>query len=262
MCLIAFAWACHPRYALVMAANRDEFFARTTQPADTQPADPHIIGGVDLQAGGSWLQLSSYGRLAAITNVRTGVSPPASARSRGALVTDFVRSEASAEAFAASYAPVALAYGDHTLLLWDGDAMWQAGNHPAAHASRVTRGVHVLSNAELDAAWPKGVRLQSALGDWINGSQASQLNPSTDDLFNSLADERQAVDAELPATGVTLEWERRLSAAFIRGVDYGTRCSTVVLVTHEGKLWFEERRFGPYGVAQGRTCWQGQRAGQ
>jgi uncharacterized protein with NRDE domain len=261
VCLIAFAWTCHPRYALVMAANRDEFHAREALPADIQPDGPHIIGGVDLQAGGSWLQLSSHGRLAAITNVRTGVALPASARSRGALVTDFVRSDVSSAAFAESLMPSAQMFGQHTLLLWDGDALAQSGNYPAAHRSTIESGVHVLSNAALDTLWPKCARLTSALGDWLNDSHANQLQPNTDALFDALADDRVAVDADLPSTGIPLEWERRLSAAFIRGVDYGTRCSTVVLVTHAGKLWFEERRFGPHGVAQGRTCWQGQRTG-
>ncbi len=259
MCLIAFAWNAHPRYALVVIANRDEFHARPAAPAAWQGDDPSVIGGVDLQAGGSWLQVSRRGRLAAVTNYRQGLNPPPSALSRGALVVDFVRSHDAAVDFAAASNSTTAAVGRHTLLLWDGSRLWQSGNYPAAHAAVIAPGLHVLSNAALDAPWPKCLRVQSALADWLR-KDAAQADPaSTELLFTALADATQAVDPALPATGIPIEWERRLSSAFIHGSDYGTRCSTVVLISHSGEMMFEERRFGAQGVAAGVTRWQGQR---
>ena len=104
MCLIAFAWRGHPRYPLVLIANRDELHARPAAPADVDPEAPEVYGGRDLVEGGSWLQVSIHGRLAAVTNVRTGLNRAKMPRSRGWLVRDFVRGAAGALDFAAAQA--------------------------------------------------------------------------------------------------------------------------------------------------------------
>jgi uncharacterized protein with NRDE domain len=66
-------------------------------------------------------------------------------------------------------------------------------------------------------------------------------------MFAILADDEIVPDAELPDTGVPLEWERRLSAIFVRSEPYGTRASTVVMLAADGGITFEERSFGPNG---------------
>ena len=259
MCLIAFAWNAHPRYALVVVANRDEFHARPASPAAWQSDDPSVIGGVDLLAGGSWLQLSRRGRLAAVTNFRQGLSPPPTAKSRGALVADFVRATSTAAEFALGIASTAVTVGRHTLLLWDGSNLCQSGNYPTAHAAPIAAGLHMLSNAALDAPWPKSLRLQMALADWLQASPETSDPVNIEPLFSALADITQANDTELPATGISIDWERRLSSAFIRGSEYGTRCSTVVLIGHNGEMQFEEQCFGVQGEVTGITRWQGPR---
>ncbi len=261
MCLIAFAWSCHPRFALALIANRDEFHGRPSAPATAPEGDDEIIGGIDLQAGGSWLQLSRRGRLAAVTNVRSGSAPPASPRSRGGLVSGFVAASSHCADFAEGLLPLAAEYGRHTLLLWDGASFWQSTNHPRPQAMPVKAGVHALSNAWLDAPWPKSVRAAGALRNWLASDAAATDAPDCEALFGALADTTIVPDDRLPDTGVPLLWERRLSATFITGADYGTRCSTVVLVGHDGQLWFEERRFGPQGSALGTTRWCGSRVG-
>jgi uncharacterized protein with NRDE domain len=253
MCLIAFAWNEHPRYALALIANRDEFHARAARPAAVLPDAPAVFGGVDQVGGGSWLQLSLHRRLAVVTNLREGRAGAPRPRSRGALVHDFVRDQASAADQAGASRSVAAQFAPYTLLLWDGQDCWQTGNHPAAHASPVAPGLHALSNAALDAPWPKSLRTQAALADWLGSPAAGARQPDPSALFAALADSSEAPDSQLPDTGVPLEWERRLSATFIRGNEYGTRCSTVVLATHAGELWFEERRFGPGGRSTGRS---------
>ena len=279
MCLIAFAWNAHPHYAVALIANRDEFHARPAAPAAWQSDDSSVIGGVDLQAGGSWLQVSRRGRLAAVTNYRDGLNPPPTQRSRGTLVVDFVRSKHAAAEFALANASTGYAIGRHTLLTWDGSSLWQSGNYPAAHAAAIAPGLHVLSNADLDAPWPKSQRVQMALARWLQvdaaksdqaksdqaqsdqakSDQAKSDQASLEPLFAILADATQAADPELPCTGIPIEWERRLSSPFIHGSDYGTRCSTVILISHSGEMTFEERRFGPQGVAAGATRWRGGR---
>ena len=251
MCLIAFAWHAHPCWPLVLIANRDEFHARPTAAADFLADAPDVFGGIDLRAGGSWLLVSKRRRLAAITNVRVGLSPEAAPRSRGELVKAFASSDASNAEFIAGIAPRAHEYGRFNLLSWDGASLHCVGNHPQFHAEEVKPGLHALSNASLDADWPKARRAQRALSQWLSRqTDASDARGDVDPLFAGLADTTPAADAELPDTGVGLELERRLSPPFVMGDTYGTRCSSLVLATYTG-IEMTERRFGANQLAIG-----------
>ncbi len=256
MCLIGFAVDAHPRWRFVLAGNRDEFHARPTAAAGPLDTEGQRLGGRDLQAGGGWLQADAWGRVAAVTNVRHGPPMPAP-RSRGALVADFIAGEASASAYLDGLAPAFADFGRFNLLVWDArhGAAHYASNHPTPYRHAVSPGVHALSNADLGTPWPKTRALQGRLAAWLaKGDRRDPHEPEVGaPLFEALADRQEAPDAALPDTGIDPVWERRLSAAFIVGEDYGTRASTLVLVDATG-LWFEERRFGPGGVATGREA--------
>lgn len=247
MCLVALAWKIHPRWRLVAAGNRDEHHARPTAPLAAW-AQARILAGRDLRAGGTWMGLGPAGRMAVVTNVRKGLPAAPEGPSRGALPAAFLDSDASADAHAAALAASAAQYAPFNLLLADADACAYVGNHPAAATRRLAPGTYGLSNGALDAPWPKTERLRALLGQW---AQAGSEEPQP--LWDALADERIAADAALPDTGVGIALERRLSAAFIRGHDYGTRASTLVLVGHDGSATIIERRFGPDGVFEGET---------
>lgn len=253
MCLIAAAWQHHPRYVLALVANRDEFHARPAAPAGPDPQRQDVHGGRDLEAGGSWLQASTRGRLAAVTNVRAGRDPDRMPRSRGALVSGFVHGDATAAAFAATLAPTAAEYGRYNLLAWDGRDLVFASNHPRAASRLVCPGMHAMSNGAFDAPWPKSGHATRALQAWLDSpaGRRADLDPGAiEPLFAALSDTTPAPDTALPETGVGLEMERWLSPPFVRGERYGTRCSTVVLVDAT-TIVFAERRFGPDGVPQG-----------
>jgi uncharacterized protein with NRDE domain len=251
MCLIAFAWRAHPRWPLVMIANRDEFHARPSAAADFLVDAPDVFGGIDLRAGGSWLLVSRRRRLAAVTNVRVGLLPEVAPRSRGDLVKAFATSDASAEEFIAGIAPHAQDFGRFNLLLWDGTSLHCAGNHPQFHSEQVAPGLHALSNASLDTNWPKAHRAQHALTEWLAGQPAgSEARGDVAPVFAALADTAPAADADLPDTGVGLDIERRLSPPFVMGDTYGTRCSSLVLASCAG-IEMIERRFGANQAFQG-----------
>ena len=251
MCLVAFAWNVHPRWRLVLAGNRAEFHARPTAPLVAWP-DNGVMAGRDLRSGGTWVGLGPRGRVAVITNVRDGLPPAFAGPSRGALPVDFLSGEAPANAHAAALAAAAGDYAPFNLVLADTEACAYVGNHPASGAHAIAPGVHGLSNGAFDAPWPKTRRLRDALQAWL-AADNGDLTP----LWQALADKRLAPDAELPETGVGLDLERRLSPAFIRGRDYGTRASTLVLVGHDGQSRIHERRFGPDGVFEGETVLHG-----
>lgn len=254
MCLIALAWRAHPRFELALIANRDEFHARPAAAADRDPVQADVYGGRDLAQGGSWLLVSTRGRLAAVTNVRVGLVGEAARRSRGALVRDFVAGEATAGDFVATLATTAAEYGRFNLLLWDGGSLRFAGNHPRFASHAVTPGVHAMSNGAFDARWPKSALATRALTSWLAtpGSKDDGSAPAMAPLFGALADTGPAPDALLPDTGVGIELERALSPPFVRGDNYGTRCSSVVLVDTDA-ITFVERRFGPDAVSAGES---------
>jgi len=257
MCLIALAWRSHPRYELALIANRDESHARPAAPAGTDPDRPDLHGGRDLAQGGSWLLVSTRGRLAAVTNVRAGLAGEAAPRSRGSLVRDFAGGSASGPDFLEELAAAAAEYGRFNLLLWDGGSLMHASNHPRFAAHPIDPGVHAVSNGAFDERWPKSAHATRALSAWLSSPMVDAGHaagePLLEPLFDALADTAPAPDGELPDTGVGLELERALSPPFVRGEHYGTRCSSVVLVGPDA-ITFVERRFGPGGSPRGESA--------
>jgi uncharacterized protein with NRDE domain len=257
MCLIACAWRADPRFELLLVANRDEYHARPAAAAESQVDAPDVIGGRDLEAGGSWLQWSARGRLAAVTNLRVGPPTATAPRSRGGLVAEFVRSDASTAAFCRRLAPQAAAYGWFNLLLWDGTTLRLASNHPRFSRLGLLPGLHVLSNGPFGTHWPKSARISAGLAGWLGADRRAGADGAFDDLFALLADRSPAADVALPDTGIGLERERLLAPVFIANPVYGTRCSTVLAVDRDGRWWFEERRFGSDGGAAGSSRFDG-----
>lgn len=247
MCLIAFAWNAHPRWRLLLAGNRDEFHARPSA-ALARWDDAPITGGRDLEAGGTWLGVTDSGRCCVVTNVRDPRDPQLGA-SRGLLATDYLNGHADAPAHAQQLLPSAGDYRPFNLLTFDSDAAFYIGNRPEPRAQPITPGVHGLSNADFNTPWPKTRALMQRLQHWIGTGDDMNFVP----LFAALADEQVAPDVQLPDTGIGLERERWLSAAFIRGEAYGTRASTVVAIGHDGHRVIVERRFGPNGHFTGET---------
>lgn len=242
MCLVAVALDAHPRYALAIAANRDEFHARDARPAHWWSEG--WLAGRDLAAGGTWFGVRPDGRWALVTNVREPGRKDADARSRGGLVTGALAA-GSLDGFVATLEAEGARYNGYNLLAGDvGGARWTSnrGGEPRT----IVSGVSALSNAALDTPWPKVRRLSAALGNWAAGGD-DRLDP----LFDALADRELAPDGELPSTGVPLDWERRLSAPFIVGDGYGTRCSTVLVVARDGAARFVERSFDAAGRLTG-----------
>lgn len=247
MCLAVLALDAHPAYAVVIAANRDEYHARPAAPAAWW--NERFVAGRDLSAGGTWLAVDRAGRFALLTNVREPGRKDLAAPSRGALVTRAMEDRAPPAQRVARVLAAAAAYNGFNLVAGElACACW--GSNRADGVRALARGVHGLSNAALDAPWPKVGRSTAAMRRWCARGEA---DPGP--LFAALADRAIAPDALLPSTGVPLEWERRLSAPFIVGpeVGYGTRCSTVVLLGRDGAARFVERSFDVAGEPTGEV---------
>ena len=242
MCLILFGHRTHPDFDLVLAANRDEFFERPAAAADYWEQDPGVLGGRDLQKGGTWMGVTRNGRWGALTNYRDGSPAPADARSRGQLVSDYLLGDESASRYAATRGASARLYAGFNLLVGDAEGIYYL-SYADAGPIQVVPGIHGLSNHRLDTSWPKVDRGRQALQSAMRGG-ADRLE---ENLLALLADDSLADDALLPATGIPVDWEKKLSAAFIRTPGYGTRASSVLLVGRDGQVSFRERTFGPDG---------------
>jgi len=244
VCLILFAHRAHLAYRLVVAANRDEWFCRPTAPAAFWPDAPHVLAGRDLEAKGTWLGVTRSGRFAALTNFRDAESRRTDLPSRGALVSDFLTSDVAPEEYLRSLRAQAGRYNGFSLLVADARSVRYLSNRKGA-ARELPSGVYGLSNYLLDAPWPKVRAGKARLAAHLEGRVSAER------LLEILDDTHEAPDDDLPRTGVSLEWERQLSPIRILAGAYGTRSSTVVLVSAEGEIDFLERSFDPSGAESG-----------
>ena len=226
MCTLALAFDRWPGHRLVLAGNRDEFYARPTTPLQQWAEHPRVLAGRDLQAGGTWMGASRTGRFATLTNVREPQRINPAAPSRGALVADFLLGEITALDYLARIHDEAQPYNGFNLLCFDGHTLAYYSNRAGAPRA-LPAGIYALSNATLDVPWPKVEALRSGFAAECAGGGA----PEPDRLLALLADPHTYPDAALPATGVPLELERMLSALHIASPNYGTVCRTVVAIS-------------------------------
>jgi uncharacterized protein with NRDE domain len=248
MCLALIAYRSHPRYPLVLAANRDEFHARPAQAMHWWNEGVRMLAGRDLQAGGSWLGLDAAGRLALVTNYRDPSSPRPESTSRGALIGEFLGGRQDAAGFVRAMAARATQFSGFNLLAMDHEGLGYVTSHPQPEARILPPGIYGLSNRRLDTPWPKLLRARERFEQ-----ELANDHPRPEALMRMLSDRTIAADGALPDTGIGLEWERLLSPAFIVSDDYGTRCSTVVLIRGDGMVAVEERSHAADGAATVRV---------
>ncbi len=246
MCLILFAWQTHPRYPLVVAANRDEFHNRPTAAADYWKESPQLLAGRDLQAGGTWLGITRQGRFAAITNYREPQTEnPPLEQSRGHLVRDFLLDKSTPADYAGKLQEHGLDYRGFSILLGDSGELLFVSNRNEETVV-VNAGSHGLSNHLLDTDWPKvhqgRARLDALLED-------EQLEPES--LLELLANRNVVPGGEPTGYELHLATELITRTMFIVSPEYGTRSSTVLLMDQHGGVTFVERQFDATGKTNG-----------
>jgi uncharacterized protein with NRDE domain len=234
MCLIVFAWKQHPEFPLLLAANRDEFYARPALAATWWEDAPHVYAGKDLEAGGTWMGINKQGRFAAITNIRNGEGKKSGAPSRGKIVADFLRNDISPASYLHELKADAKHYAGFNLIIGDSKELFWFSNE-TLQAQILQPGVFGLSNGSLDTPWPKVNLAKTQFEKLMQQSAPDQA------YFEMLADTTPAPDHSLPQTGVSLEWERLLSSIFIQSDIYGTRVSSLIKCHIDGTAHLTER---------------------
>jgi len=239
MCILFIAIEQHPKYPLIICANRDEFHQRPTQAMHVWQ-ESKILAGKDLQAGGTWLGLSATGKFAALTNFRKLLLSEVPKKSRGDLVLQALAdtkvdmtTELSQQA--SQYHGFNLIYGSSKQLY-----CYDSVNN---QSHQLSKGVHSICNGGLDDIWPKMAKGEKLLSEAIH----AQANLSINELFDLMSNDKQALPHLLPETGLDEKWEQLLSAIFIKSPTYGTRTTTIISQDVDGNVEIYDRSYGPSG---------------
>lgn len=248
MCLLLIAWKTHPRYRLILAGNRDEFHDRPSTPLNWWQDDARVLAPRDLKGGGTWLGVARSGRFGVVTNFRDLHTPAEYSPSRGSLVRRFLTGATSPKEFLDDLRGAAPRYSGFNLLVGGPRALYYFSNRGTPMPQSLQPGVYGLANHLLDTPWPKLRATRERFTEIVQ-----KADVTADALFSILSDRTLAADADLPRTGLPLEWERAVSAPFIVNERYGTRSSHVLLVDRNGRTMLHERRFDSAGVQTGVT---------
>lgn len=252
MCLAIFAQNVLQDWPLIIVANRDELHARPTEQAQPWRDAPHLLAGRDLQAGGTWLGLTTSGRIALLTNYRETGTRDVNAPSRGHLADRYLRQEQSAQGYLETLEQQNISYNGFNLLVGDQTGLWYYSNRIASGLRKVPDGVNGVSNATLNTPWPKLLRTQRN----VSAHLAETNQPDCTRLFEIFQDTTRAAEHELPDTGVGIDREKLLGSPFIKNERYGTRCTTLIMQHREGYALFYEKRYDADGSVTGDSNWR------
>ena len=243
MCLILFSINQHPEYKLILVANRDEFYNRQTEEARFWPEHKNIIGGRDLEAKrddgtcGTWMAITTSGKIAMVTNYRDLKNLKKTAPSRGHIVSDFLIQDVEPESYLKSVEKIKQDYNGFNLLVGNVGKLHYLSNYKDG-IEKITSGFYGLSNHLLQTPWPKVELAKTMLKPYFESKEVN-----AEELLNILQNESRASEKDLPDTGIGIEREKALSSMFIKTDGYGTRCSTVVLAKKSGEVTFVERTY-------------------
>ncbi len=238
MCIILFGLKVHPRYPIVVAANRDEFYDRPSAPAAFWEDHPQLLAGRDLKDGGTWLGTTRRGRLAFLTNSRNPNSFMVSAPSRGKIALNYLVDAQSPQDYLHNLAAGNALYNGFNIVAGDISGLYHYSN-VSGQTNSIPPGIHGLCNHLLDTPWPKVAKGKTALYDHLRNAK----EPDLEKLLSIMRDNTRASDEELPDTGVGLAMERMLSPIFVESSNYGTRVTTILLIDSKNRVTFLEATY-------------------
>ncbi|MGB1262517.1 MAG: NRDE family protein [Cognaticolwellia sp.] len=238
MCILFIGVEQHPDYPVIICANRDEFHQRPTQSMHWW-SEQHILAGKDLQAGGTWLGLNSDGDFAALTNFRKPDSFDSAKRSRGDLVVQALQN--SPARTQQQLLQTSAQYNDFNLVFGPLNNL-QAFDSVSRKFVALTPGFHSVCNGALDDIWPKMALGVNNISDLITNNHIN-----VDAFFAVMSNQTIADKQDLPATGISAEWELLLSSIFIKSVDYGTRSTAIILQSKTGNIAVYEQNYNREG---------------
>ncbi len=236
MCLIVFGRNIHPKYKLILVANRDEFYARPTEVANFWEGPNKILAGKDLEAGGTWMGINRFGHLAAVTNYRDPASYQKDKVSRGEIPINFLKMNESTVDYLAQLRANASTYNGYNLLALDQEQLIHYNNQQDKETT-IENGIHAISNATLDTPWPKVTRAKELFRSVVDGTFTH------DQLIKMMGDTQTASAEKLPDTGIPKNLEMAISSMCIRTEKYGTCSTSAITISTDGIVDFTEKSY-------------------
>lgn len=244
MCTVLFAYQKHPKYDLIVAANRDEFYERPTAEAHFWGDHPNVLAGRDLEKMGTWMGVTTSGRFSALTNYRDPNEKLSGKLSRGRLVADILIDEIHLKDYLHKIRKTSDSFSGFNLIVGDMNELYYFSNI-GNQLLKIDRGIHGVSNHLLNTNWPKVNMGKQKLKEIITKNEEEMI----EELLELLRNNKQFPDELLPHTGVSLDWERKLSSLFIESDSYGTRSSTIILM-NKTEIRFVERVYSKTGSSE------------
>lgn len=240
----------HPDYSFIVCANRDEFHHRPARHASFWEDEPKIFAGRDLEQGGTWLGVTKDQAFAAVTNIRRKEKRNKTYRSRGEIVANFLKKDIDSVQYVHTVKRDDDNYrGYNAIIGRDGSFVYFSNAKGKLYP--LTDGIYALSNATLHIPWPKGEKAKRLFKQALTDYETEEK--LVESLIDAFYDQTQFPDEILPDTGVGIELERFLSPIFIKGEEYGTRATTVVLMKKNGETTFVEQTYKANGEIGKRT---------
>uniref|UniRef100_G1LZ19 Transport and golgi organization 2 homolog n=2 Tax=Ailuropoda melanoleuca TaxID=9646 RepID=G1LZ19_AILME len=266
MCIIFFKFDPRPvsknAYRLILAANRDEFYHRPSKLADFWGNNNEVLSGLDMEEGkegGTWLGISTRGKLAALTNY---LQPrqDRDARGRGELVTHFLTTDMDSLSYLKKVSAEGHLYNGFNLIAADlstekGDVICYYGNRGEPEPIVLAPGTYGLSNALLETPWRKLCFGKQLFLEAVERSQALPKDVLIAELLHVLNnDEAQLPDPAIEDQGreYVQPFLSKYAAVCVRCPGYGTRTNTVILVDTDGHVTFTERSM----LDKDPSCWE------
>ncbi len=250
MCTLVVVHRGHPSFPVIVAANRDEFYARTTAPPAVLAEGPRVVGGRDMEKGGTWLAVNAHGMFVGLTNQRTWYPADASRRSRGEVVLAALACTSSDTMAHVVRRTDASLYNPFNLLFGDAHAMYVAyfrHGPPSVTVEPLPQGLHVLPNDVLDSPeFPKVARATALIAPALAGPFEDLALA----MKSALRDHERARIEHLPPPPADAQFPpdmvRELSSLCVHTAVYGTRSASFVALAPGRVAHFE--------FAAGRPC--------
>ncbi len=231
MCTIIALRGVRADYPLVLATNRDEFFARATSGPVRLLDSPSAVGGRDLVAGGTWFGVTQDGLAVGVTNQRTIEGAEPNKRSRGEIVLHALELGTASAVTRYVQNLDGREYNAFNLMWGDAGELFVAYARSGRRELEIEpapAGIHVLPNDRLDN--PDFAKVARAR-QLIEPLATADLPTLVRGLEVALADGQlpppEAIRDPGAAARFGPELLRQLAALCVRTPAYGTRSSTI-----------------------------------
>jgi uncharacterized protein with NRDE domain len=237
VCTLVALHRVHPRFELLVLANRDELYARRATAASRHG---DALYGVDLEKGGTWMGATRSGLFVGLTNQRSHHGPDRGLRSRGEVVRAALEA-ASVDAVDALVDSLdGREHNGFNLLYGDGDRLCVAYSRESerhVERERLPPGLWVLPNDRIDAPffeW-KTARARSLVQPLVSAPWETLREALPRVLADHEREPLERIEEPPPGSRFDRAFVRELTALCIHTPVYGT-CSSVICALASGRV--------------------------